>query len=157
NGQRYIYVVAEMKMAGSNAFRLRSVARNSSGNESSSMTTRAGLGGQLTLPLSMGRMPLAPGGSETFRTRFQVPCNGSTSFRLGWHDADRPPGGIPDDPDITWRLINTSNSNQELTSAALAYVSSTNENAFLGSNNQDKEITIGNSTLIRVLPGDNYI
>jgi hypothetical protein len=154
NGSRFLYVIVQMNTPGANGFKVRSTARNSAGNPAGN--SRIGLGGQLTTPLSLGYFPLSAGDGEVFRVRFQVPCAPTrSSFNIGWYDADRPPTGIPLDFDVRWTLRNV-NTGQTFNSAQFAFISGTDENTYLGGQDANRDIAVGNAPFLRVQQGDNF-
>lgn len=158
-GRRFLFVIVTMGTPGANAFKVQSVARNSS--LAAAGDTRIGLGGQLTHPLAVGYAPLASGASETFQFDQKIPCAPArNSFQVRWFDADRPPSGIPNDTDINWEMRNQTTGHTVSSDQYAFFRTGGNTNEYMGGQDADRGETIANNGLFgvtfRVQAGDSY-
>lgn len=160
-GYRYLYVIAQMQVAGLNGFKVTATARNGG----LGLASYANIGFMSTLgvdrPVSLVNLPLSAGGSTTFDLRFRIPCSYSGgTFPLRWYDADRGGAGVPIDYDIEWMLINQS-SGQQFSAGQFAFIgartgSPESLDTFLGANAETRQINVGNASFLRMQAGDLF-
>lgn len=152
NGYYNLFVVVTQNVAGLNGFKVGA----SGGSRVAAGFAATGGGSQ---PMSLVALPLSATGDTDIRMNFAVPCGvTSGSFNLRWFDADRGAAGTPQDNDIRFALYNTTEYGT-WTSGELAFISDPpqSEDAFLGGQGEDRNVSIVNSAKLRVAENHQYV